>query len=236
MSRILIIISTLLFMFNSTMNAQGTTAIYGFVVEKDSTAMTGVRGIPFCTVKYCDINDHNVVEYMGVTDLRGFYNLGENIPIKNYHVVIEAPGYDTISKDMGNFPTQELLTLHFEMTRSGSVPVAARQCYSLPYLKIQKKQKLSEAVTLIPGITVDEYGNMLTEEGGSVKILLGGQNVPFTDLAQFDEIPTSYVSHFEYYDITDFNTVYSGIVNIVLTTGQNTELTEKPFVTDMFDL
>jgi len=236
MNRILIIISTLLFMFNSTINAQGTAAIYGFVVEKDSTAKTGVRGIPFCTVKYCDINNHDVIEYLGVTDLRGFYSLGENIPIKNYHVVIESPGYNTISKDMGNFPAQELLTLHFEMTRSGSVPVAARQSYSLSDLNIPKKQKLSEAVTRIPGITVDEYGNLLTEEGGSVRLLLVGQNVPFTDLAQLDEIPMSYVSHFEYYDITDFNTVYSGIVNIVLTTGQSTELTEKPFVTDMFDL
>ena len=224
-----------LFIMHSAVNAQ-TTHLYGYVVEKNDTAKFGVSGIPFCTVKYCDIDNHDIVEYIGMTDLRGFYDMGYNIPIKNYHVVIEAPGYTTISKDMGKFPVQEELSLHFEMTRSGNVPEAVKHSYSLSDLNASGKQKLTEVIAAIPDIIIDEYGSILTKDEGSVKILLGGQTLPpDADLSQLDEIPLSYVSRFDYFDLTEFNTVYSGTLSIMVP-GPTTELQFKPFVTDMFDL
>lgn len=216
-----------------TVNAQKIW-INGYVFEKTGNEAVAV---PFATVYYCNIDDHQKVEYVGFTDLSGKYDIGNNVAVNDYFVKIEAPGYETKEKRLGKLPKsfKGNLTLHFGLSPKSDKAIVAAKTYTPQDLSSEKVDAL-ELLLKVPGVKQDRFGNLRTSSDGSIKLLLNGFEVKTNDLSSLKEVPYRTVSRIEYYDLSAGTSIYKGVVNISLAIGDQAKLTFVPFETTQFNL
>lgn len=192
-------------------------AVNGYIFTNDSTQL---QIVPFATVKYSDYKDHNKVEYVGFTDLSGQYNLGDRVKSQDYHIEIKAPGYETREKCIGRLPNSfdGNMTFHFEMHKSGSQKGPVSVIYSDSIYR--KQSNLIEAVKSLPVVSSIEETDVLSQNGNTLKLLLNGYSFDMANLVYFRDLPTAVVKDIEYYDLSAYNTIYEGVINVVLAEGE----------------
>lgn len=175
-------------------------------------------------MKYSDYKDHSRVEHIGFTDLSGQYNLGNRVKSQDYHIEIEAPGYEKREKNIGKLPDSfdGNMTFHFEMHKSGSQDAPAAVIF--PDSTYKKQPNLMEAVKSLPVVSGIEETDVLSQNGNTLKLLLNGYSFDMANLVYFKNLPAAVVKDIEYYDLSEYDTIYEGVINVVLPEGEQAGL------------
>ena len=209
-----------------------TIGVTGIIFEKKTK--TVAKPIPFATVYYYDNKDRESLEYVRYADLWGNYDLDKNVPVKEYYVVIKAPGFETNSKPIGNLPSSEEVpshydggvTLHYELQPTPQEQAFAVTTYT-PKELIKKTKKIVDYIYAVPTVTKDESGNILTKDGKTVRIFIHGRVPQVKSIEEFNEIKSSMVHSIEYYDLNDSYQEYGSAINIILKVKKNGALMES---------
>lgn len=191
--------------------------INGYVFNMEDGNPTG---IPFATVYYYDKEDQNKLEYFQFTDITGRYDLGEDVKSQDYFVKIVAPGFKMRSRDIVGLPQtfKGNLTLHYKLEKD-VIYNFNKKIFTVKELKPEQGLNLIDLVCMLPGVIKDDSGNILTEDGGSVRLLLNGRTMR-KDISKLSQMPLIVVDNIEYYDLDDCDgSLYQGVINIILTVG-----------------
>ncbi|MGI6223902.1 MAG: hypothetical protein ACOYJG_09845 [Prevotella sp.] len=219
-------------LFTSGLKAQNLF-ITGCVFCDDSFK---VEAVPFATVKYFNYKDPKKLEYIDFTDLSGQYNLGENVAQADYHIEIEAPGYEKRTKDIGNLPEsfEGNLTFHIRMHRdNSSMPVPV----SFTTDKLAGANNLIDAIKLLPAVDKIEENDVVSKDGSTIRVLINGFTLPADKLGQLSLFPLAALKTADYYDLKKYNTIYDGVINLVLVEGDMAGAPNfEPAETDYYDI
>lgn len=215
----------------TALNAQ-TLGITGVIFEKSSE--NEARPIPFATVYYYDNQNRESLEYVQYTDIWGQYDLGKEVRVKDYWVVVKAPGYITKSKAIGNLPSSNeipsqfggVATLNYELT-----PTPNEKPYSLitykPKELVARTKSCLEYLYAIPNITTDHSGNLVVKDGRAARILVHGVAPKINSLEELNELPTSKIEAIEYFELNSSYEEYGGVINIILKISGNGQIVEN---------
>lgn len=173
--------------------------------------------VPFATVTYCDPDDHEKIYYMRMTNLSGKYDLGKNVPARDYFIRIEAPGYLAREKTITGLPDHfdSEFTLHFRLEKDAYADKPTRE--SLSKKRLRKVVKQVRELPAYFGFTQKKDG-LYTQHGGKVQVLFNG--VTLNDLSVVNkimELPVKYLSEVELYTIPKESSFpFEKVLNIVI--------------------
>ena len=204
----------LILFFTSQSKAQNLT-INGYIFCEDSSK---VEAIPFATVRYYDYKDPKKLEYIDFTDLSGQYNLGQHVAQRDYHIEIEAPGYQKREKNIGKLPKSYKgnMTFHFKLHKD-QTPLAAPISYAVD--KMTGAKTLIDVIRQIPAVDKIEGTDVLSKDGGTIRVLVNGFTFNAEKLSQLSQFPIDVLNDVQYYDLKKYNTIYNGVINLVLLEG-----------------
>lgn len=169
-------------------------------------------------MKYYDYKDTTKLEYMDFTDLSGHYNIGNQMAQKDYHIEIEAPGYKKREKNIGKLPKsfKGNMTFHFRLHKI-QPPLDAPVSYTTAAMSDVKT--LADVICRIPAVDKIDGLDVLSKEGGTIRILVNGFTFNTEKLKLLDQFPVEVLKNVQYYDLRRYNTIYDGVINFVLTEG-----------------
>lgn len=190
--------------------------------------------IPFATISVYDYTQTDQLRYFTMSGPFGNYHIKPYDYKKQYHFVVEAPGYKTRTFNMKEVPEMmngkpfsgnTTVSILMEKDSLQFVASAKPKIYTKEELEKNglKVKSLSELLSLLPEIRKEGEDWITTEDEGSVCLFLNGSNVTLQVLPALKELPPSVVSSFEYYQLPQGGT-YSAVVNIVLSAGQKASM------------
>lgn len=187
--------------------------------------------IPFATISIYDYGQEDQLRYFTVSGPFGNYHIKPYDYKKQYHFVVEAPGYKTRSFNMKEVPEtmngkpfsgNTTVSIRMEKDPSQSTVSVEPKKYTKEELEKEnglKSKSLPELLCTLPEIR-KEGDEWITADGeGSVCLFLNGTIVAPEVLPALNELPTNTVSSFEYYQLPN-GSVYNAVLNIVLSAGQ----------------
>lgn len=185
--------------------------------------------IPFATISVYDYIQTDQLKYFVVSGPYGNYRIKPYDYKKQYHFVVEAPGYKTRTFNMKEVPEimngkpfsgNTTISILMEKDSSQSVASTEPQTYTKEQLEKNGKVKLlPELLSLLPEIRKEGEDWITVKGEGSVCLFLNGANVNSKTLSALNELPTNVVSSLEYYQLPQGG-AYDAVVNIVLSMGQ----------------
>lgn len=185
--------------------------------------------IPFATISVYDYIQTDQLKYFVVSGPYGNYRIKPYDYKKQYHFVVEAPGYKTRTFNMKEVPEimngkpfsgNTTISILMEKDPSQSVASTEPQTYTKEQLEKNGKVKLlPELLSLLPEIRKEGEDWITVKGEGSVCLFLNGVNVNSKTLSALNELPTNVVSSLEYYQLPQGG-AYDAVVNIVLSMGQ----------------
>lgn len=189
--------------------------------------------IPFATISVYDYMQTDLLKYFVVSGPCGNYRIKPYDYKKQYHFVVEAPGYKTrifnmkeVPEIMNGKPFKGNVTIHILMEKVPSQSVASTKFQTYTKEKLEKNRKvkfLPELLSLLPEIRKEGEDWITTKGEGSVCLFLNGVNVDSKTLSTLNELPTNVVSSLEYYQLPQGG-AYDAVVNIVLSMGQKASI------------
>lgn len=219
----------LLFMFaciSQQTTAQSNIWINGYTYTEEQGKQVM---IPFVTISIYDYPQTNNLKYFVVSGTHGNYSIKPFDYKKQYHYVVEAPGYKT--KEFNTNPIPETnngkpfsgnCTIHILMEKDTLHPItnALPKIYQKDELKKKGKVKsINDLLALMPEISKEGNDWITTEGKGSVCLCLNGTNLTAQTLPMLNELPTDAVSSLEYYQLPQGG-IYEAVVNIMLIAGK----------------
>lgn len=191
-------------------------AINGYIFCDDSVE---VEAVPFATVKYYSYKDPGKLEYIDFTDLSGKYDIGQNVKQKEFHIEISAPGYQKRGKNIGNLPKtfKGNMTLHFRMHKSQEpldTPI------SIDINEMKGVKTLTDAILQVPVVEKIEGNDVVSIDGGTIRVFINGFTFSADKLDMLSQFPIEALKDVHYYNLLKYNTMYDGVINLILTDGE----------------
>ncbi|WP_352421991.1 hypothetical protein [Proteiniphilum sp.] len=210
-----------------TIQSQNTTYFAGYVYSEGMESAKQTM-IPFATITFFDINDPDKIVATRISDLSGGYSLKGFDTDNIYIVKVNAPGIAEQSfitrPNKGQFKSGNIST-HTCLKVDGEYqdPVK-RKTYSPDDFSGDNNFTIMKMIEQISGLEVD-HDEVITQEGGSIRIMLNGMNLDGPVFAELKELPTEgAVKSMDYYDLSGFEkSAYDGVLNIRVAMGSDVQ-------------
>lgn len=220
-----IILAFFLVCVNLSIAAQSKIWIMGNVYTEEQGKQTT---IPFATISIYDYKQQNELKYFKVCGPHGNYNINPYDYKKQYHFIVEAPGFKTkefnlkaIPEVWNGKPFSGNCNVNILMERQTDQAINnTPRIYKLADLKKRgKAQSLTDLLCLVPEIQKDGDSWVTKQGEGSVCLFLNGIHATPKTLSKFDEIPSAGIASIEYYQLPEGG-IYDATVNITLIVGK----------------
>lgn len=223
------LILLLLFTISSYLLSAQNFWYYGYIFSKENTK---IEAVPFATIYFCDLNNHDDILYVGFTDLSGQYDIGSKVKERSFFIKVVAPSYKLREKSISEIPKSHSVgknpqkwrdgfTLHIKMDK-----IQGENLDKKDYLKKDlniKNNNILEMLASIPGV-IREKNNFYTKSDGAIKILLNGYSMPIQIASNFSKLPVSFVEKIEYYDLEKYtDSKYQAVINVVINKGDRAQ-------------
>lgn len=209
------------------MFAQNTATISGRVLDND-------KPLPFATIVLNQASTQTMLSG-ALTDENGYFNLA-GIPKGNYEVLCSFIGYETTSLsiligeknnnyDLGKIQLKpkidELETVVVQGKKATVGGNLDKKSFDLNDQVAQSGGSILDAMKALPGVTVDQEGNVLLRGSDKVAVLVDGKQSGITGFGNqqgLDNIPSSNIERIEI--INNPSAKYdaigmAGIINII---------------------
>lgn len=212
---------TLLTILSSS--AQNNTFFMGHVYSEDSISGEQTM-IPFATLKISSVNNANKILAIRISGLNGGYDLKGFDTDSTYIIKVKAPGVreqSFVTKPNNGRVKSGNLSVHPMLkTEIKYKSPVEKQSFTEKDVSNDKTTSVANMLENIPGLTV-ENGEILTVDGGSVRLMMNGFNLNPDVYAKIKDLPASeVVKTMDYYNLTEFDgSAYDGILNIRITVG-----------------
>lgn len=218
-------LSTLFLCFCLNATAQTNIWIMGYIyAEENGNQIT----VPFATISIFDYSQQDEMKYFTVSGIYGNYSIKPYDHKKQYHIVVEAPGYKTRSFNLKEIPEvwngkpfsgNCNLNILMEKDNGQSTTTSIAKVYKKEELKkVAEAKTLSELLLTIPEIK-KEGNDYITTNGNSVCLFINGSNAPTSILHMLGELEISDIASIEYYQLPD-DATYGAILNVIMNAGQ----------------
>jgi len=205
--------------------SQSKIWIYGHVYENGKNDKQGL--IPFATISYYSYENQSELNYSTMSGPTGNYLIKPYNYKAKYHAVVEAPGYKTIFFNLKEIPEvwngnpfSGNASVNICMVRDSTKMeefISPRE-YTIKQLKKQYKIKtFKDLIEQISDVKIDGM-DLLTQQGGSVRIFVNGAGVTSEICKEIYELPVSIISKLEYYNLPKGG-LYEGALDIILNVG-----------------
>lgn len=195
-------------MKDRTLNIQGF--IFG---ENNSKFYT----IPFSTVKYFNDVEKKHLAYVVYTDLYGRYVLGDNVPVQEYYVTLDAPGFKKREVKVCDLEkcNSDICTLHFKLAKKESTPFIINTYSGKSLRKFGKNIK-----SALEGLGYFWEGDILINQTyKKVKFIVNGSaEISREALNTIQNLDTKYLILVEEYDLRNSGSdyLYDVVVNVII--------------------
>lgn len=181
------------------------------------------KGVPFAVISFFDTATHDNLAYFTVCGPFGNYRIKPYDYTREYHAVVECPGYET--RMFRIKPVPETWSDGRPFIGNATVNIrlnpmpASKDIVPEKFVNEDKSvRNLLQFLQTLPDI-VYEDGNLFTRREGNVCLLMNGYYMNGSGLIQqLEQIPANAVSCIEYYTLPEEG-IYQAAVNVVLSIG-----------------
>lgn len=185
--------------------------------------------IPFATVCVYDYAQKEELRYFAVSGTHGNYSIKPFDYKKQYHIVVEAPGYKTKEFNLKPIPETNNgklfsgnCTIHILMEKDSlnMICETTPKIYGIDDFKSKDEIKsIPEILNLIPEIEKEGNDWINAKTKGSVCLFLNGTSITTEAYPQLEELPANIVSSIEFYQLPKGG-IYESALNIILSIGK----------------
>ncbi len=182
--------------------------------------------IPFATVSVYDKDNRGKLVYFVMADRFGHYRIPKYDYTKSFYYFIEAPGFlpkgeyvdelPTVRKWDNNKPLSGNYSISFEVEKDTLFPdrpYSLRVFGAASLREAANPEGLLDLVGAVPGIKY-ENGELLTAEGGAVRLKITDGEVPPELWTYLQKVPCLFVEELELYTLPKGG-AFDAVVNVV---------------------
>lgn len=185
--------------------------------------------VPFATICVYDYAQTDELKYFVVSGTHGNYSIKPFDYKKQYHIVVEAPGYKTKTFNLKSIPETNNgkpfsgnCTIHILMEKDSlrNIHETTSKMYEMKELKGKAEIKsIPEILNLIPEIQKEGSDWINSKTKGSVCLFLNGTYITAEAYPQLEELPANIISSIKFHQLPESG-IYDSALNIILSIGQ----------------